>query len=388
MKFIPVAAISSLQIASLLMGAASATSSLSSSSSSSAAVMAGTNTRLSQKGVRSVLKNARRLEQQGDDANNGQQDMDEAEVEAFLMDYSMKFMTCVQDQEIYDTDGYLHYGAVIIRLCPSGKCDDDKGCKSGYADFAVDVGTYVAAYMEDQADNMNWDDQFDADSYGQCTEYLQNDDEDGNEGSGAYIGPGCTQDGSSVRMAVFVDQYCSTPATESAFAQISDGWTLPYSDGGLVSTECTPCTDYNNADQLREMCMDLYYEAPYRCEDDFDFSHYYYDSVTEIYRYGKDKTGCTPIELMQKQKNTLGGAKAADLIFAIFLLLVAVGGFAYYTIWWRKQKENLEKIDDDESTQAGDSAYQHHDDDDESRSEHRSGAYEAYTAPQPAGEMA
>jgi hypothetical protein len=195
--------------------------------------------------------------------------------------------------------------------------------------------------MEDQADNLNWDDKFNADSYGQCTEYLQNDDEDGNEGSGAYIGPGCTEDGSSVKMSVFVDPYCSVQATDSAMAQISDGWTLPYSNGGLVSTKCTRCVDSNNNNQLRQMCMDLYYEAPYRCEAEWDFSHYYYDTVTEIYRYGKDKTGCTPIELMQKPKSIMGSAKAGDLIFAVFLLLISVGGFAYYTIWWRKREYSL-----------------------------------------------
>ena len=340
--FFAAAAMSSLQLSSLFMmglpgGDAAAghlaTTSVSTTPAASTTAAGGM---MSRKGVKSVLRNARRLEQNG---NNNGQDMDEEEMEAFLMDYSLKFMKCVQDEQIYDADGALHYGAVIFRLCPSGKCDDSSGCRSGYADFAVDVGTYVAAFMEDQADNMNWDDQFDGDNFGQCTEYLQNDDEDGNEGSGAYIAPGCTEDGSGVKMAVFIDQYCSVQATDSAFAQISDGWSLPYSDGGLVSQQCLSCVDYNNNEgSLREMCMDLYFEAPYRCEADFDFDHYYYDAVTEIYRYGKDQTGCTPIELMQKHKIALGRAKATDLIFAVFLLLISAGGFAYYTIWWRKRE--------------------------------------------------
>jgi hypothetical protein len=337
MKFVSAAAMSSLHLSSLLMMG------IPFASATATSIAPTAERRLSKKGVRSVLKNARRLEQQqNDDGNNNNNggNMNEAEMEAFLMDYSLKFMKCAQDQQMYDADGAVHYGAVIFRLCPSGSCDDSSGCKSGYADFAVDVGTYVAAFMEDQADNMNWDDRFDADSYSECTEYLQNDDEDGNEGSGAYVGPGCTADGTGVKMAVFVDQYCSVQATDSAFAQISDGWSLPYSDGGLVSEKCLSCIDYNNGQgQLREMCMNLYGEASYRCEADFDFDHYYYDAVTEIYRYGKDKTGCTPIELMQKQKSWGGGsAKATDLIFAVFLLLFSAGGFAYYTIWWRKRE--------------------------------------------------
>lgn len=335
MKLLSAAAVSSLQLSSLLI-------SLSFVASSATAAAAATTTN-NKNGMKALLQNARRLEQNnggnGDDgAAADAAGMTEEEMEAFLVDYSLKFMKCVQNKKIYDVYGAVHYGAVIFRLCPSGSCDDSSGCRSGYADFAVDVGTYVTAFMEDQADNMNWDDGFDVDSFGECTEYLQNDDEDGNEGSGAYVGPGCTEDGTGVKTTVFVDQYCSVQATDDAFKQISEGWSLPYSNGGLVSTECSSCVDYNEngEGQLREMCMELYNNAPYRCEADFDFDHYYYDAMTEIYRYGKDKTGCTSIELMQTSKSFSGGAKATDLIFAFLLLALAAGGFAYYTIWWKK----------------------------------------------------
>lgn len=283
--------------------------------------------------LKKILSKARRLEEGdgGEENDAGGEQQNAAQMEAFLMDYSLKLMKCVPDQVLTDADYNDHFGVVIFRLCPSNKCNDDGGCSSGYADFAVDVGTYVEAFMEDQQDNMNWDDMFDGAQFGQCNEY--EDDENGP--TGYYIGPGCTADGTGVRMAVFEDQYCYQ-VSQTSFETISNGWGLPFSSGGLVSTKCTSCID--NDGTLRDMCLDLYDLSPYRCEQDFVFDHYYYDTNFEMYRYGKDQTGCSKIQVMQASKHAMKGAVWQDLIISVMLLITAAGGFALYSVWWRKRK--------------------------------------------------
>jgi len=313
------------------------------------------NTRhLSAKGrpLRKLLGKARRLDEGGNDDAEGE------DMEAFLMDYSMKFMSCIPDEVLTDADYNDHFGVVIFRLCPSNKCSDDNGCKSGYADFAIDIGTYVDAFLEDQADNMNWDDNFDGGDFGQCTEYESQNENDDGENAVYYVGPGCTEDEEGVKMGVYEDQYCYEQS-EVSFESISNGRSLPYENGGLVSTQCTGCTDDDGG--MREMCLDLYDYSPYRCEEEFDFQHYYYDVNFEMYRYGQDTTGCTKIDVMQKPRSTFSQeAVWTDAILAVMLLVVTVAGYAWYSTWWRKQKENLEKIDDDDD----DSQAYHLDDED------------------------
>lgn len=293
------------------------------------------------RGLRKLLKAARRLDEEGEGGD--------ADMEAFLMDYSLKFMKCIPDQFLTDADYNDHFGVVIFRLCPSNKCSNDGGCKSGYADFAIDVGTYVDSYLEDQADNMNWDDKFDGGDFGQCTEYELEGDDDNNDVA-YYIGPGCTEDGTSVKMGLYEDKYCYSES-ETSFETLSNGWSLPYGSGGLVSTQCIGCTD--NDGQIRDMCVDLYDAAPYRCEAEFDFQHYYYDTNFEMYRYGQDTTGCTKIDVMRKPRSKFSNeAVWTDAILAVMLLVVTAAGYAWYSTWWSKQKENLEKIDDDEDDEA------------------------------------
>lgn len=330
--------------------------SLSSSSSSSSS-------------MKKLLKKARRLEDAGDDNNNNDdQEVDkEEDMEAFLMDYSLKFVKCIPDQVLTDADYKDHFGVVIFRLCPSNTCNSNNndGCNSGYADFAVDVGTYVEAFLEDQQDNMNWDDEnFDGDEFGQCAQY-EGDNDDDNGDNAYYIGPGCTADGSGVKMGVYEDKYCYEES-ETTFETISNGWSLPYNEGGLVSTQCTDCTDDDGA--IREMCLDLYDYSPHRCESNLEYTHYYYDTNFEIYRYGKDETGCTSIDVMQNPRSQFSSeAVWTDAVLVVIVLISSVVGFYYYSIWWKKQKENLEKIDEEDDDD--DSQYRREDDDDFSGSD-------------------
>jgi len=309
----------------------------------------------SKSSLKKLLGKARRLEDEDDGDDQAEEENDneaaEEDMEAFLMDYSLKFMKCIPDQVLTDADYNDHFGVVIFRLCPSNKCSDNNGCNAGYADFAVDVGTYVEAYLVDQQDNMNWDDKFDGDDFGQCSQY-EGVNDDGNGGNdnndiAYYIGPGCTDDGKGVKMGVYEDEYCYEESGTS-FETIANCWSLPYSSGGLVSTQCTDCTDDDGA--IREMCLDLYDYSPHRCEAELEYTHYYYDLNFEIYRYGKDETGCNKIDVIQNPKSTFSSeAVWTDAILVVILLIGTVVGFYYYSLWWKDQKENLQKIDDDDS---------------------------------------
>jgi len=114
-----------------------------------------------------------------------------------------------------------------------------------------------------------------------------------------YIGPGCSADGTTIVLGMYMDEYCSYPS-ETNFADIAYGWEsgLPFSDGGLVSMNCVACygqdEDYNY--ELSEMCTESYQSSTSRCESNMEsFSYYgqstqgcnYIDSLVESI-YGTD----------------------------------------------------------------------------------------------------
>ena len=174
---------------------------------------------------------------------------------------------------------------------------------------------------------------------------------------------------------------------------------MPYTDGGLVNSACTSCYD-NDEGALKELCSTLYDYAAYRCEEDWSVNHYYYDSITEVNKYGLDTTGCKSIAHFNWTMPKINVWE--ELAFSIILVGVAVAGWFYYSSWWAKrkyceksldfcvvlmdgisqmdsficiclsgwhfsEKENLERIDTDdegEDDDDGDDYYAHTDDDD------------------------
>jgi len=272
--------------------------------------------------TKKLLSNSRRLEDNGEDQ--------EEEEFAFLMNYNLKMIGCKADEQIRNPeDGEYEYGAAIFRLCPEG-CDSDSstGCDSGHGDFVVGLQTFVQAYFEDQRDNMNYDDNFKVDEYVECREYeMENDDgNNNNNGQAYYIGPACTDDGKDVRLQIFYDEACSQVPEEVTFEDISNGWALPFSDGGLVSQNCLPCAEYDDgAYALKEMCEELYQNSG-KCETGMESFHY----------YGKQEGSCEYIEsLMPAKKSSGSGAKAFGWV--VFILVV-VGAFSAYAMWWKKKK--------------------------------------------------
>lgn len=304
-----------------------------------------------------LLSKARRLDQGGNQGGN------DDSIYEFMDNYSIKIKECHSDITLgYNDNGYPSYGVVVFRMCPTNDCSDNgqPACKNGYADFAVDIGTYVAAMMDDQADNMQWDDNYgDLADYANCAQYQV----DGDNDLSYYIGPSCSSDGAGIGLALFTDAYCSELAG-TTFEQVSNGWSMPYSDGGLVTTQCTSCYD-NDQGALKDLCTGLYDNAAYRCEEEWSVdSHYYYDPITEVNKYGKDTTGCKSIAHFNWTRPKVNVFE--ELFFAIFLVAIAVGGWLYYDAWWKKQKESLERIDTDseDEDEDGDEYHAHEDDDD------------------------
>lgn len=280
-----------------------------------------------------VLRAARRVEQaaEGDDANANENQYD------YLSKYSLKMIGCKAGTQVVDPDTQeVEYSAAIFRLCPTESgCANDKaaGCDSGYGDFVVGLNTFVQAYFEDQRDNMNWDDQFQVDRYGECAEYeMEQGDDDANPYADMqfFIGPACTEDELDVRLALFSEETCTT-ASDVAFGDISNGWTMPYSSGGLVSSYCSDCLAYDEdqaAYELRDMCLELYTGAAYACEQSMEYFSY----------YGQNVQGCDYVEenLPASIKKSSKGGK----VFGWILFSILVIGMAAYVVWWRKKKQS------------------------------------------------
>jgi hypothetical protein len=266
--------------------------------------------------------------------DNNQNEQQEEEEFAFLGYYDVKVVGCKSEleQPVQNEEGEYEYEAVLLRLCPSDAgCDSDTthGCTSGYGEMLVGVSTFVEAYFEDQRDNMQWDDNFEVDKFSKCEEYKpENDDDNQNwENYQFFIGPTCSEDGLDIKLEFFTDEYC-TQVSEIEFETVSNGWALPYSDGGLVSTQCNACTEYNDNGELelREMCMQSYEQAAMKCEEGMEYYGY----------YGQNTQGCETLATMFPQAKSGSGGK----IFGWIVLAVVLVGLAGYIVWWRKKKSS------------------------------------------------
>lgn len=292
---------------------------LASVASASAKTISGAN-------VAKVLRNARRLEQNA----NAEEQANEFD---FMAKYTLKLVGCKTGEEITNAEnGAVEYGAAVFRLCPSESgCSNDKagGCKKGYGDYVVSLNTFVDAYFEEQRDNMQWDDNFQVDRYAQCANYNA-EKGDGNDDQNAnveyFIGPTCTADGLDVRLALFEDNTCTTES-KTSFETISNGWSLPFASGGMVSTSCTDCLEMNENGEyaLRDMCMNLYQGAAYSCEEQMEYYSY----------LGKNVEGCDYVKsTLPKASQSKKGGK----VFGWILFTLLIVGFGGYAVWWRKSK--------------------------------------------------
>jgi len=267
------------------------------------------------------------------------EDAEEAEEEeeyAFLGNYDVKVVGCKSEleQPLVNEEGEYEYSAVLLRLCPSSDgCDSDtvEGCSSGYGEMLVGMSTFVEAYFEDQKENQDeGDDNFEVDRFAKCEEYNPDENaDDANQGAWEnyefFVGPTCTEDGLDLKLELFTDEYC-TQVSEITFDTVSNGWTLPYSSGGLVSTNCNSCTEYNDDGEaeIKEVCMNSYENSALKCEEGMDYYSY----------YGQNNQGCESIaEMFPAAKGGNGGK-----IFGWIVLAIVIVGLVAYVVWWRKKK--------------------------------------------------
>lgn len=97
----------------------------------------------SSKSAANLLANARKLE---DGQQAQQQDM------AFLMNYSIKMLSCVSDEMVRTEQNGNEYesSAVVLRLCPANTCDSQSatGCSEGHGDYVVGIKTFMEFYKQ------------------------------------------------------------------------------------------------------------------------------------------------------------------------------------------------------------------------------------------------
>ena len=281
----------------------------------------------------SLLKKARKLEDNQQDEEEEQEDEDEYQ---FLAQYSVKLIGCVTGEKYMNPeDGEYEGSSVIFRLCPAADCDDDseKGCGDGYGDYVVGINSFTENWLEDKREDMQQDDNFNVEEFGECREYevdQDNDDQNNNNNNNQaqyYVGPACGDDGSSIKLGFFSDYLCTVEPEDVTFEDISNGWSLPYSSG-LVTNACESCAGYNDNGEyeLSEMCMRLY-ENSGKCEEHMEYTGY----------YGAQTSSCEYIEEISPSLKSGGGAGKA-FGWIIFVLAVAGVAFYAYSAWWRKKK--------------------------------------------------
>lgn len=273
-----------------------------------------------------LLKAARKLEENGED-------QEEENEYSFLGDYSLKLLSCKSGETyINPENGEYEYSSVVFRLCPADSCSNDAsgGCSSGYGDFVVGLNSFVQEYLEAKREEMQGDDGFNMEELGECREYeVDQDADDENENAYQYfLGPACSEDGTDIKVEMYLDEDCSQVSEETTFEEISNGVSMPYESGGLVGYGCESCMAYNDNGEyeLSEMCMKLY-ENSGKCESSMDtFS-----------QYGKQEESCEFIESLVPKKSGVGAGKAIGWTF--FILVVLGGGFVGWTMY-KKSKDD------------------------------------------------
>merc|ERR1712183_341235 len=90
-----------------------------------------------------------------------------------------------------------------------------------------------------------------------------------------YIGPGCSADGTTIGLKLYMNEECSYPASDQgiSFADLSMGmWSdgLPFENGGLVSLNCVNCYDMNDdyEYEVSELCEEAFEQKTSTCEMD------------------------------------------------------------------------------------------------------------------------
>ena len=193
----------------------------------------------------------------------------------FLTNYTMNLHFCKLGETYINPDtGKYEYSSVILRLCPSD-CNGDagnEGCDSGYGELIVGLNTFLRHYLQanDENKNSTFDMTASTADLSECRKY----ETDHNETNQYFIGPTCSDDGFDIKMELFTDRDCSRVADSGTFENISNGITLSFSSGGLVTNRCKSCVQFNEDGEaeVAPFCWVLY-EYSGKCEIQMEYVH-------------------------------------------------------------------------------------------------------------------
>jgi hypothetical protein len=239
------------------------------------------------------------------------QDYDSSYFQYNLADFSLRFDRC-QHVKMFDDEQAQEEGNdsplvvkhfAVFRLCPSDSCDS---CDTVYGSYVAEVGEYLAYTVQAQAEafttmcsncqekcnadgeycsgcgklcyrytNLEGSGYIDAANYVQCQQLVVNTDDGGS--ATYYIGPRCSQDGSSILIGIFSDEECLEPYTDNEPEDFLSGklsyhlLSHTYKNDGSVCLSCQEDANNENeadaadADDVNEMCEDIYNMAA-KCE--------------------------------------------------------------------------------------------------------------------------
>ena len=238
-----------------------------------------------------------------------------------LSAFSLRFEKCQYvkafDDDLAESDKFDTVLAtkqfVVFQLCPSDQCNDQCSNKNRvHGEYVVDIYDYLDATIanrqaafEYMCDNCNefcngngdycsgcgktcfeWESMatngyVDASQYTTCTktDYVGENNDEG-ENQNVYVGPMCSNNGKSIVIGVFADQYCWEPILDLDPADVL-GSKLSYqlldqvvSPSDDANNECLSCLENSNdgnandqadGDLVNEMCEDVY-NAAAKCE--------------------------------------------------------------------------------------------------------------------------
>jgi len=265
----------------------------------------------------SKAKPLKRKLDEGDDAAD-------EEIAIDLTGYSIVFEKCqyVKFYNVGDEDGgddeeggsVLSVNKfVIFKLCNSNSCSN--GCNYDYAEYVIDMETYVAALIEmkqesventcnqcqedcqqdddaaayegDCADCMEECDAYDAleeNGYGDASEYTECQDAGNDDDANAYYtGAYCSDDGSKISIGVFSDENCSSLVSGKSAAKMLGVTALStHILSATYSSDCISCLQEQEENQdeddqaeeqeaeTSETCQALYDSAG-KCESPTGF---------------------------------------------------------------------------------------------------------------------
>mmetsp|Transcript_34273 Transcript_34273/g.39017 ORF Transcript_34273/g.39017 Transcript_34273/m.39017 type:complete len:367 (-) Transcript_34273:227-1327(-) len=315
---------------------------------------------------RTIMQNSRSLE--GNQNNNYE----------FLEEYSIKFQGCHHvsqwnaDADDEDDVRIKTKRLVRFRLCPTNNCQNDatSGCTSKFGDYVVDLNTFVAAYLQNIADNQdslcadvadecagncnngddadcmyacystynmdfcvqndddNKNDDFDALDYAECAQYdLGNNRRKLEDGYNYYLGPYCADQGGQIHLGLFSDDTCTTFVNNGdGLFYDTMGYQLPYVETSLVSDRCISCAiqdDDGNA-EVNDVCTTIY-QVSGKCETKMNVEY-------------PNESACTYIEGIKIiredgviRTSSVKKSKAAAVSIGLFLTVaVLLSGYVYY----------------------------------------------------------